>query len=224
MIVCDRRPVYPSSSSSTLHSHSSGRMITQLRYVFIALAVLISLHYILSFTNESYGNATSLDNLKEQFTDSFGGNPPDKNVIPPSYDSVDVPPMGDDYYHDDTGATGKSSADSADNSSPPHNAASTTPVPEDYYAETKPTTSSPRKANAAFVMLARNGDLDGAVITIKQMEDRFNKRYNYSYVLLNEEPFTDHFKSRITALTDSPVQFGLIPSSHWFQPDWIDGK
>ena len=23
-------------------------------------------------------------------------------------------------------------------------------------------------------------------------------------------------------LTDAPVQFGLIPHDHWYQPDWID--
>jgi alpha 1,2-mannosyltransferase len=30
---------------------------------------------------------------------------------------------------------------------------------------------------------------------MKQMEDRFNKKYNYPYVFLNEEPFTDEFKT-----------------------------
>jgi len=27
---------------------------------------------------------------------------------------------------------------------------------------------------------------------------------------------------RVSVLTDSPVEFGVIPKSHWFQPDWID--
>lgn len=27
---------------------------------------------------------------------------------------------------------------------------------------------------------------------------------------------------RVTALTDAPVEFGLIPKEHWYQPDWID--
>lgn len=52
-----------------------------------------------------------------------------------------------------------------------------------------------RKANAAIVSLARNGDIDGIVFSMKQMEDRFNKRYQYPYVFLNEEEFTDEFKS-----------------------------
>ena len=43
-------------------------------------------------------------------------------------------------------------------------------------------------------MLARNGDLAGVVKSLKQMEDRFNKRFRYPYVFLNEEAFTDKFK------------------------------
>jgi alpha 1,2-mannosyltransferase len=50
-----------------------------------------------------------------------------------------------------------------------------------------------RRANATIVMLARNGDLPGVVKSLKQMEDRFNKRFRYPYVFLNEEAFTDQF-------------------------------
>ena len=27
---------------------------------------------------------------------------------------------------------------------------------------------------------------------------------------------------RVLALTDAPVEFGVIPGEHWNQPDWID--
>lgn len=47
-------------------------------------------------------------------------------------------------------------------------------------------------------MLARNGDLPGVVESLKQMEDRFNKRFRYPYVFLNEEAFTDQFKECVT--------------------------
>lgn len=30
--------------------------------------------------------------------------------------------------------------------------------------------------------------------------------------------------SRVRELTDSSVEFGLIPKEHWYQPDWIDEK
>jgi len=50
-------------------------------------------------------------------------------------------------------------------------------------------------------MLARNGDLNGVAKSVKQMEDRFNKRFNYPYVFLNEEAFTDQFKECVTTFT-----------------------
>ena len=49
-------------------------------------------------------------------------------------------------------------------------------------------------------MLARNGDIPGVVKSIKQMEDRFNKRFRYPYVFLNEEPFSDLFKECVTLI------------------------
>lgn len=79
-----------------------------------------------------------------------------------------------------------------------------------------------RRANATFVLLCRNNDLPGVVSSIQQMEDRFNRHHNYPWVLLNEEPFTEDFKRRVSVLTDAPISFGLIPREHWFQPDWID--
>ena len=44
---------------------------------------------------------------------------------------------------------------------------------------------------------ARNGDLNGVIISMKQMEDRFNKKFNYPYVFLNEKPFDDNFKKSV---------------------------
>jgi alpha 1,2-mannosyltransferase len=109
----------------------------------------ISLHYILSFTHQGYGQATSLNRIKDQI---IGPNPPYKNQSP------------EDYYR------------------PP------------------PTTPPARKANASIVMLARNGDLNGIITSVKQMEDRFNKKFQYPYVFLNEEPFTDNFKKSFPLL------------------------
>ncbi|KAI0763668.1 glycosyltransferase family 15 protein [Irpex lacteus] len=94
-------------------------------------------------------------------------------------------------------------------------------VPEEYYHNTK---ISPvqRKANATFVLLARNSDLNGILVSMKQNEDRFNKKFQYPYVFLNEQPFSEEFKERVKGITDAPVTFGLIDHDHWYQPDWID--
>ncbi|KAJ6471216.1 glycosyltransferase family 15 protein [Mycena vulgaris] len=73
--------------------------------------------------------------------------------------------------------------------------------------------SSAVRANATFVMLARNSDVDGAVKSIRSLEDRFNRDYGYPY---------DEFKKRISALTHAKIEFGVIPHDWWFQPSWID--
>ncbi|KAJ7618034.1 glycosyltransferase family 15 protein [Roridomyces roridus] len=80
------------------------------------------------------------------------------------------------------------------------------------------------RANATFIILARNSDLQGALLSVRQLEDRFNRRYHYPYVFLNEEEFTEDFKRRIRNLTPSKVEFGLIPKEAWFQPEWIDAE
>lgn len=51
-----------------------------------------------------------------------------------------------------------------------------------------------RRADASFVILARNSDLAGTAKSIREIEDRFNSRYRYPYVLLNDEPFDDKFR------------------------------
>ncbi|KAJ7230233.1 glycosyltransferase family 15 protein [Mycena pura] len=147
-------------------------MMTKTRYVVLSLAILISLHYILSFSHEGYGRITSLENLKQQWAG---------------------------VWHE-----------------PPYK----TPVPEKYYLQ--PNATTPRKANAVIVSLARNRDVHGIVKSMTQMEAKFNHKFGYPYVFLNEEPFSDEFKKAVTALTTSTVEFGLIPHDHWYQPDWID--
>ncbi|KAJ6632176.1 glycosyltransferase family 15 protein [Mycena sp. CBHHK59/15] len=99
-----------------------------------------------------------------------------------------------------------------------------TNVPPQYYMPDNTTLDIAHRprANATFVILARNTDLDNTVRSVREMEDRFNVRHHYPYVLLNEEPFTEDFKLRVSTVASGPVSFGLIPREHWVQPDWID--
>ncbi|SJL06040.1 related to Alpha-1,2 mannosyltransferase KTR1 [Armillaria ostoyae] len=85
-----------------------------------------------------------------------------------------------------------------------------------------PRPSGEGKENATMVMLCRNSDIDGALSSIGFVENRFNHRFGYPWVFLNEEEFTDEFKNRISAAISAPVSFGLIPKEHWYQPHWID--
>lgn len=75
-------------------------------------------------------------------------------------------------------------------------------IPENIVVETETLTEdfSTRRANATFVFLCRNNDVEGAVDSIQQMESRFNKKYKYPWVLLNEEPFTPQFKKLVHSM------------------------
>ncbi|RDB21751.1 Glycolipid 2-alpha-mannosyltransferase 2 [Hypsizygus marmoreus] len=151
-------------------------MQTWARYLLLVLGIVISLHFILSVTQEDYGRATSLASLTSQLK---GGS---KQPSPQ-------------------------------------------PVPDDYYiptGEANSTLAVDRRANATFVILARNSDVSGAVRSVRDIEDRFNRGHGYPYVFLNEEPFSEEFKSRVSVLSGSLMEFGLIPPDHWNQPDWID--
>ena len=53
--------------------------------------------------------------------------------------------------------------------------------------------SLPLRANATLVMLVRNSEANDAAAAIRQLEDRFNSRYHYPWVFLNDEPFDENF-------------------------------
>ncbi|CRG83999.1 mannosyltransferase [Talaromyces islandicus] len=82
-------------------------------------------------------------------------------------------------------------------------------------------TSGPR-ANAAFVVLARNKELDGVIQSIKSIERHFNRWWHYPYVFLNDGDFDQEFKDTILNYTSANVEFGKIDSSMWGFPDWVD--
>lgn len=78
------------------------------------------------------------------------------------------------------------------------------------------------RMNATFVTLARNGDVWEIAESIRQMEDRFNHKYNYDWVFLNDKPFDDDFKRVTTNLVSGTAKYGLIGEEHWSFPEWID--
>ena len=85
----------------------------------------------------------------------------------------------------------------------------------------KPQTNGPR-ANAAFVVLARNKELDGVLQSVKSIERHFNRWFHYPYVFLNDGDFNSTFKEAILNHTSGSVEFGKIDGSMWGYPDWTD--
>ena len=60
--------------------------------------------------------------------------------------------------------------------------------------------------------------------SIRNVEDRFNRKFNYDWVFLNDDDFTQEFKDLTTALVSGKTKYGKIPKEHWSYPDWIDLK
>lgn len=78
------------------------------------------------------------------------------------------------------------------------------------------------RENATFVSLARNKDVWSLAQSMRHIEDRFNHKFNYDWVFLNDEPFDDTFINVTTSVASGKTHYGLIPVEHWSYPDWID--
>lgn len=89
-------------------------------------------------------------------------------------------------------------------------------------ASLPPAAHSGERANATFITLARNSDIWEIAKSIRQIEDRFNRKFNYDWVFLNDKPFDAQFKKITTSLVSGKTKYGLIPKEHWSFPDWID--
>ncbi|KAI9876016.1 MAG: alpha-1,2-mannosyltransferase (Kre5), partial [Watsoniomyces obsoletus] len=59
------------------------------------------------------------------------------------------------------------------------------------------------RANAAFVVLARNKELEGVIQSIKSIERHFNRWFNYPYVFLNDGDFEQSFKASSASKPDA---------------------
>ncbi|KAJ1918202.1 alpha-1,2-mannosyltransferase ktr1 [Mycoemilia scoparia] len=80
----------------------------------------------------------------------------------------------------------------------------------------------PQLLNAAIVSLVRNENLFGMIYTMRQLDDRFNNNYGYRYILLNDVPFTEEFKERVTGITRHKVEFGLLVNGTWGYSPYVD--
>ncbi|KAI8976175.1 nucleotide-diphospho-sugar transferase [Pilobolus umbonatus] len=78
------------------------------------------------------------------------------------------------------------------------------------------------REKAAFVVLARNTDLNGLRSSMQMMEDRFNHKFNYPWVFLNDQPFDQKFKDFTSGLASGKTYYGELTSDMWGYPEWID--
>ncbi|SCW02061.1 LAFE_0E13300g1_1 [Lachancea fermentati] len=80
------------------------------------------------------------------------------------------------------------------------------------------------KEKATFVTLVRNRDLYSLIGSIASIEDRFNRKFHYDWLFLNDEEFDEEFIRVTTAMVSGTTKYGLVPKEHWSYPEWIDKK
>ncbi|EDO18508.1 hypothetical protein Kpol_2001p9 [Vanderwaltozyma polyspora DSM 70294] len=84
--------------------------------------------------------------------------------------------------------------------------------------------TTPVKQNATLLMLVRNWEVQGALQSMRSLEDRFNKEYNYDWTFLNDVPFDKVFIEATTAMASGKTNYAVIPKEDWDCPEWIDQK
>lgn len=85
----------------------------------------------------------------------------------------------------------------------------------------RPQLNKPR-ANAAFVVLARNKELEGVIQSVRSIERHFNRWFHYPYVFLNDGEFNSTFRETVLNYTSGLVEFGRVNDTLWNFPDWVD--
>ena len=64
------------------------------------------------------------------------------------------------------------------------------------------------RENGAIVVLVRNEELTSLLSSMRQFEDRFNKKFQYPYVFLNDKQFTNEFIKSTSAMTTAETKYG----------------
>ncbi|KAI7866522.1 nucleotide-diphospho-sugar transferase [Spinellus fusiger] len=75
---------------------------------------------------------------------------------------------------------------------------------------------------ACFVVLVRNSELNRVLSSINQVEWRFNRKFSYPYVFLNDDEFTPEFIEATSAVTNSITHYGKVGESMWGYPSFIN--
>lgn len=94
----------------------------------------------------------------------------------------------------------------------------TTPIPISAPAPT----FTPQRTNSTLYTLCRNSDLYDLLDTIINYETRFNSKFHYDWVFLNDQPFDDNFKLLVSNAVSGTAKFGQISESVWSTPESVD--
>ncbi|KAI7867918.1 nucleotide-diphospho-sugar transferase [Spinellus fusiger] len=78
------------------------------------------------------------------------------------------------------------------------------------------------RVKAGFVVLVRNSELYEMLDSMYDVETRFNRKFNYPWVFLNNEPFSQEFIKLTSEMTNAQTYYDTLDTSMWSYPPWID--
>lgn len=84
------------------------------------------------------------------------------------------------------------------------------------------TIEASKLTNSTLYTLCRNSDLYDLLETIVNYEARFNNKFHYDWVFLNDHEFDDNFKLLVSKAVSGHAHFGLIPEYMWTIPKNAD--
>ena len=61
--------------------------------------------------------------------------------------------------------------------------------------------SLPNRENTTLLMLTNSWGIDGALRVVGEVEERFNRKFNYPWIFLNDEPFSDEFEQYVVRVS-----------------------
>ncbi|KAI8081377.1 nucleotide-diphospho-sugar transferase [Halteromyces radiatus] len=78
--------------------------------------------------------------------------------------------------------------------------------------------------HGVLYMAVRNEQLANVRETIRSLEDRFNHRYHYPWILLCPEGFSDSFISYTKHLASGPIYYGKVDLQAFITPPWVQHR
>lgn len=78
------------------------------------------------------------------------------------------------------------------------------------------------RQNAVVLILCRNSDKNEIKTTLENFEQKFNSKFNYPYVFLNDAEWTKDFKVELNRVTRNRAKYGRISEANWKMPPTVD--
>lgn len=78
------------------------------------------------------------------------------------------------------------------------------------------------REKAVLVMLARNGEVKGALSTLRMVEQRFNRFFHYPIMFVNDEQWEPDVMAALNSSVSGEAIFEQIPTGKWGYPKGMD--